>query len=402
MSDRQVTLGLFMLGFGHNMASWRDPAVEPSDLLKLDYYKRVARKAEAAKLDMVFFAEILYSYEQNGGHCGQMVYPTLDPLTLTPALAAVTEQIGLIGTYSTTYTQAAPVAERLAAIDHLSGGRIGWNIVTTGADQSAANYGGIEHPDKVTRYERAADYVRTVQEVWSKYPASPQGRPVFVQAGMSPEGTAFASRVAEAIFSLAKSREASKELRDNLHRLAGTAGRSPQSFKLLPGLAPVLGSTEKEAREQEERYFELVHPRIQMAVLNDQFGMDFSVFPLDEPMPMDAIMQSPRVLSGHRDPARLIEKIDGRLPTLREHLRRAARVRGHMSFVGTPEQLADHIQDWFEGGACDGFNIMPPLMEEGLDTFIDQVLPILRKRKLFREDYSGSTLRDHLGLAVPA
>ena len=351
----QMSIGLFLMGFGHNVGSWRAPGAQALDLLSLDYYAQVARVAERAKLDMLFFAEILYSYEQNGRHSGELAFPTLDPLVLVGALGPLTERIGLTATYSTTYTDPFSTAAKLATADRLNGGRTGWNVVTTGADQSAANFSAASHPERDARYARAADYVHNVAALWDGAAPSAQGRPVLVQAGMSPAGQDFAASVAEVMFTVAKDRDQAQAFRRQLHGLVEAHGRRADQVRVLPGIAPILGSTEVEAIAKEEAFFELLHPRIQMALIGDQYGMDFSGYDLDAPLPLDDILASPRVRSGARDPSRLIAEVEGRLPTLREYLRRSARVRAHMSFVGTPEQLADKMQDWFEAGACDGF-----------------------------------------------
>jgi alkanesulfonate monooxygenase SsuD/methylene tetrahydromethanopterin reductase-like flavin-dependent oxidoreductase (luciferase family) len=185
-----------------------------------------------------------------------------------------------------------------------------------------------------------------------------------------------------------------------LRDLVAAAGRDPGQLRIMPGIAPILGGSEQEARANEARYLELLHPRIQLAMLGDQFGIDFSGYRLDAPLPMDDIRQAPKVLDGSRDPARLLGP-DGLIPTLGDYLREQAKVRGHGSFVGTPEQLADLFDDWSRHGACDGFNLMFPVQSEGLPAFVDDVMPILRRRGLAKSEYDGATLRDHLGIRQP-
>jgi alkanesulfonate monooxygenase SsuD/methylene tetrahydromethanopterin reductase-like flavin-dependent oxidoreductase (luciferase family) len=400
MPGRSIALGLFLMGHGHNVGSWRSSPTPADDLLGLGHYRKLVAHAERGRLDMVFFAEILYSYELEGRHEGALAFPTLDPMVLIPALAAVTQSIGFVGTYSTTYTDPRATALKLATIDRLSEGRVGWNIVTTGADRAAANFSMREHPGKEERYLRATGYVDEVRRMWQAQPPMPQGEPVRVQAGMSPAGKGFAARIAEVMFTIAADKDKAVAFRHELRAMLADAGRDPEGVRIMPGIAPILGGTEAEAKANEERYLELLHPRVQMAMLGDQFGMDFSGYALDEPLPMDAIHQAPRVLSGMRDPKRLIGD-DGAVPTLGEYLRRQARVRAHNSFVGTPEQLADLLDDWSEAGACDGFNLMFPVQSEGVPAFVDEVVPILRRRGLVRQEYEDNTLRGHLGLARP-
>lgn len=395
-----MALGLFVLGFGHNIGAWRAAGTEPADILGVDFYIDLARTAERAGLDLIFFAEILYGYELDGRHTGEMLFPTLDPLVLAAALAGATERIGLVGTYSTTYTDPFATAAKLATLDHLSAGRAGWNIVTTGADQSALNFGDRAHPPREDRYAHAAEHVRHVQALWRDWPASPQGAPVRVQAGMSASGRAFAAEFAEVMFTVARTREEAAAFRTGMLDDARAAGRGDGALRVMPGLAPILGATQAEAKAKEEAFFELLHPRIQLALLGDQFGMDFSGFPLDGPMPMQAILNSPRVLSGARDPVRVLGPEAG-AGTLGDYLRRAARARAHQAFVGTPEQLADHMRFWFESGACDGFNLMPPVLAGEVALFADQVMPLLRRRGLVAEDRGPDTLRGRLGLPLP-
>ena len=396
-----MALGLFVLGFGHNVGAWRTQAADPADVLSLDYYRQLGALAERGRLDMVFFAEILYSYELMGRHQGELVFPTLDPLVLTAALASSTAHIGLAATYSTTYTDPRATAAKLASNDMLNGGRTAWNIVTTGAGQSAANFSVRSHPERHARYARASEYLATVKALWRAWSASPQGWPVFIQAGMSVDGRAFAAAEAEVLFTVARSIEEAGAFRAQMRELLPQHGRDPSTLRIMPGIAPILGATEAEARAKEEAFAALLHPRIQLALLGDQFGMDFSGFELDREMPMEAIMCSPRVASGERDPKRLIAEVDGRLPTLRQHLDRSAKVRSHHAFVGTPEQLADHMQHWFESGVCDGFNLMPPVLPGEVEVLVEELVPLLQRRGLFRTDYSGTTLREHLGLAKP-
>jgi len=400
-ASKPLALGLFLLGHGHNVGAWRSSDTPAADLLGLDYYRGLAAAAERGRLDMIFFAEILYSYELAGRHQGALAFPTLDPFVLIPALSGATERIGFVGTYSTSYTDPRATALKLATIDRLNGGRTGWNIVTTGADQSAGNFGRNDLPEREARYARATDYVAQARDLWRRWPGTPQGEPVRVQAGMSPFGKAFAASVAEVMFTVARTVDAAIAFRSELRDLVGQAGRDPDHVRVMPGIAPILGGTEAEARANEQRYAELLHPRIQLAMLGDQFGIDFSGYALDAPLPMDDIRQAPKVLSGARDPDRLIDTSAG-IPTLGDYLRSQARVRAHHSFVGTPEQLAAQMGDWHDRGACDGFNLMFPVQAEGVPAFVDHVVPLLRRQGRVRSDYEGSTLRSHLGLPAPA
>jgi FMN-dependent oxidoreductase (nitrilotriacetate monooxygenase family) len=437
---RMLHLGLWMLTTGHHIASWRHPASNPSAILNLDFYREAARIAEAGKFDMVFFEDTLAARERNGHVFGEVSIYSLDPLISIAALALVTEKIGLAASYSTTYHLPYVLAEKFAAIDHLSGGRAAWNLVTSGP-AGARNYGLGEHPNRPTRYAMAHDVVKIVKALWDSWaddafvfdqaggryydpakvrpidfegqwervrgpltmPRPPQGYPVFIQAGMSEWGMDFAASFAEVIFCAARTLEIGQSFRSQMRAKAEGFGRSPDDLKLLPGYFPVVGRTEAEAREKEEYFRQLVHPNIQMGLLSERFNLDLSQYPFDGPFPMDDIMahlEDRANIGGER--SRFLADI---LPddTIASYSRRmAARTySAHQYMAGDPEQIADHMGEWLHEGGCDGFILMPPLVPGELQVFVDEVVPVLQAKGLFRTDYSGSTLRDHFGLARP-
>jgi alkanesulfonate monooxygenase SsuD/methylene tetrahydromethanopterin reductase-like flavin-dependent oxidoreductase (luciferase family) len=397
----ELHLGLWLLTGGHHVAAWRHPQSDPSGLTEIDHYVRVAQTAERGKLDMVFFEDTLAARERNGGIFGEACFNSLDPLVQIAALAAATERIGLAASYSTTYNTPEVLAAKFATVDVLSRGRAGWNMVTSDAS-AGRNFGSGRHPEHTARYAAAHEAVQAVRSAWAEAPPSPQGQPVLIQAGMSSWGLDFAATYGEAIFAMFSDPEASREFRSGLRDRAVAKGRSPDSVKVLPGFMPVIGATEQEARRKAEFYRELIHPRILRAMLGERFNIDFTDRPLDAPFPMEEIMATiddrpnvggPRArnLAGVRDGETMAAYAE----------RMTARVSAHLTKVGSPEQIADFMQDWKESGGCDGFILQALQIPLEFELFVDEVIPVLQRRGLFRRDYAGETLRSHLGLDEP-
>lgn len=434
--SRTLTLNLFLHHVGHHEAAWRHPSTQPDALFTADYYVDLARRAEAAKLDAVFFADgpVLH------GGVEHNAVGTLEPLLTLATIAARTERIGLIATASTTYYEPYNLARLFGTLDHLSGGRAGWNVVTTSAADAAANFGLPAHPDPEVRYARAEEFLQAVTRLWDSWesdavlvdreagryadpakihPAdfvgqhlsvagalnlarSPQGRPVIVQAGASNAGRDFASRWAEAIFTAHQRLEDAQAFYAGIKSGTLRHGRDPEQVKILPGISPFIGSTEAEARALEQEFNELTVPAYGLRQLGGQAGIDLSALDLDEPVPIELFADAGDVTDNKRSRLQVVAGIVEReRPTLRGLLHRLAGARGHRVVAGTPEQIADTIEEWFTTWAADGFNVMPPALPDGLDAFTEHVVPILQERGLFRREYTGSTLRDHLGLDVP-
>ncbi|MFF8093204.1 LLM class flavin-dependent oxidoreductase [Streptomyces sp. NPDC016675] len=435
MSTRKLHLNLFVYPGGHHEAAWRHPHTDPGRLLDIRFYQDLARRAEAAAFDAVFFADGP-SLADNVRYASRF---RLEPFTWLSAIAAATERIGLIATASTTYTEPYNLARLLASLDHLSGGRAGWNIVTTGAPQAAGNFGLDEHPVHAERYDRAHEFVDVVNQLWDSWedealvvdqragvfadtdriheinhagrhlkvrgplnlPRSPQGRPVHVQAGSSEDGRAFGAAYAEAVFTAHQTLGSAQDFYADLKTRAAALGRDPDQLLVLPGISPFISSTEAKARALHREFDELTQPEYSLHLLQRLLGLELSADELDGPVPRRLI--ETRGERGNGSRFRLVlDIIDREQPTVRELLHRLAGARGHRVVAGTPEQVADRIQEWFEHGAADGFNIMPPWLTGGFDLFADQVVPLLRARGLFRTAYEGDTLRQHYGLPRPA
>jgi N-acetyl-S-(2-succino)cysteine monooxygenase len=435
MSDtRQLHLNVFLFPIGHHEAAWRLPESDPFATTDLDYYVRVAQLAEAAKLDSVFFADV----PALGFNARYRPAGFLDPLPLLAALAARTERIGLIATASTTHKPPYDLARAFATIDHLSGGRAGWNIVTSASEEAARNFGQDEVIRHAERYVRADEFLEVVTKLWDSWedgarlgdkaagvfadvdkirkishrgerfkvagplsvPRSPQGWPVLVQAGSSESGRGLAGRWAEAIFVAVRTLEEGKEFYSDVKGRAAKWGRSPGDIAILPGVVPFLGSTEAEAQAREEQFTESIIPAYGLHQLSQMFGIDLSEADLDKPLP--EVPSEDQLERSKSRPTIVANLARSENLTVRQLLAKLGGGRGHRTFTGTPEQLADDIELWFTEGGSDGFNVMPPAIPGDLETFSEHVVPILRKRGLFRTEYRSPTLRDHYGLARPA
>jgi FMN-dependent oxidoreductase (nitrilotriacetate monooxygenase family) len=425
-------LNAFLMTTGHHEASWRLPESDPRANTDIEHYKALARTAERGTFDSLFLADSPALW----GDVSHRPAGVIEPLTLLTVLSTVTEHIGLIATASTTYNSPYNLARRFASLDHVSGGRAGWNIVTTAGPAAARNFGLEDAPAHAERYERAAEFTDVALRLWDSWaedvyvgdkelgvwgdqrkirpprhegkfysvegalniPRSPQGHPLLVQAGSSEDGKDFAARHAEAVFTAQQTLAEAKAFYADLKARTIAAGRDPDHIKILPGLVPVIGSTEAEARARDAELEDLItyeHGRRQLATL---LQLPVEQLPLDERLP-DGLPPT-ELINGAQSRYELIVDLARRDKlTVRELIGRLGGGRGHHTFAGTPEQIADEIESWFTGGAADGFNIMPPVLPSGLELFVDEVVPILRARGLFRTEYvPGQTLRGRYGL----
>ncbi|MET8873910.1 LLM class flavin-dependent oxidoreductase [Nocardia sp. NPDC004604] len=433
---RQLSLNAFIYPSGHHEAAWRHPQSRPDRIYDVAYYQEIGRTAEAAKLDAVFFADgpALRTNVEHNAASG------LEPITLLTAIATATTHLGLIATASTTYYEPYNLARLFSTLDHISGGRAGWNIVTTGTDLAAANFGLDKHPDHPTRYARAREFVDAVVALWDSWeddaivldqqagvyadpdkihpidfvgeylsvrgpfnaPRTPQGHPVLVQAGASNDGRAFAGKYAEAIFTAHQRLEDAQAFYADIKAKAAEFGRDADQVKILPGISPFIGDTEAAAKRLEREFNELTVPEYGLKQLEGIAGQRLGHLPLDEPVPLELFSDAGDVTDNDRSRRQVVAGIVQReRPTVRGLLHRLAGARGHRVFAGTPEQVADTIEEWFRNGAADGFNVMPPYYPGGLEVFAETVVPILQQRGLFRTEYTGTTLRDHFGLSRP-
>ena len=432
---RQLRLGAFLMETGHHVAAWRSPDVPPHAAHDFRHYQRLAQTAERACFDALFVADSVASDSGNGTQATARAV-RFEPLTLLAALAAVTERIGLVATATTTYNEPYHVARKFASLDQISGGRAGWNLVTSDNAAEAGNFGRDQHVDHAQRYARAREFHDVVTGLWDSWDddafpndkaaaryfdpqgrhvldhrgehfsvrgplnvaRSPQGRPVVVQAGSSEPGRQLAAATADVVFTAHPAIAPARAFHADMKRRAAEAGRDPASLLIMPGLFAVVGHSESEAREKFEQLQSLVDPAAGVALVSRMIGnFDLSGYPLDEPLPPLQETQA-----GQRSRQQLLTQLasEGAL-TLRQLYLRIAGGRGHFTVVGSATQVADAMQEWFEGGAADGFNVMPPTLPGGLDDFATLVVPELQRRGLARTRYEGRTLREHLGLARP-
>ncbi len=428
-SDCRMRLGVFVQTPGHHVGGWRHPEAD-ARTPNLALMQHIAATAEAAKFDMFFLGDgFATGYGEHPSTIGKF-----EPLGLLSALAMGTSRLGLAATASTTYAEPYHVARGFASLDHLSGGRAAWNVVTTAYAKSGAVF-GRRHPPHAERYAMAEEFVEACRLLWDSWdddafiadkeagllvrpgslhvpafegkyvsiqgalnvPRPPQGHPVLIQAGSSGPGQALAARIADVVFTaqndLAEARDFYRALKAQVVAL----GRPADAILVMPGVMPVVGRTEREAQE----IFTELNRNIDIAqaftVLSERLGADMSIHPLDGPVP-----DVPETEHLKSRAALLIQMARRENLTLRQLFHRVAAARGHLLPIGTPLQVADTLERWFREGGADGFNVMPPFFPGQFDSFAQSVVPILQERGLFRADYTGTTLRDHLGLARPA
>lgn len=427
---QHLYLNAFVMGVGHHEAAWRHPRTDRHRLLDVNHFVELGRIAERGRLDSIFLADILAV----GPNIARNTPSVFEPLTLLSAVATHTRHVGLIATASTTYNSPYSLARAFNSLEHISGGRVGWNIVTSAQADEARNFGGPDTPDHSDRYARAEEFVDVVVKLWESWdsdalvldvedavfadparvhtldhegehfrvrgplnsPRSPQGRPVLVQAGSSDAGKELAARVAEVVFTAQRSIADARVFYDDLKSRAVRHGRRASDIKILPGIVPYIADTEQRARELEQEFTDLISPDYALRQLSTVFGTDLTGLTLDDHLP-DLPPESE--IEGQKSRSTLVRHLAAEEDlTVRGLLGRLGGGRGHRSIAGTPEQIADDLIAWVDAGAADGFNIMPPYLPGGLEDFVDQVVPILQRRGVFRTDYSAQTLAGNYGI----
>lgn len=413
---RQMKLGAFLWATGHHIAAWRHPKAHVTAGIDIDHYVQLARTAEAAKFDLIFCEDAAGLREANVAIASQTSRSIgFEPISLLAALAAQTSHIGLVATASTSYNEPYGLARAFSSLDQISGGRSGWNLVTSASHIEAANFGSSGLRPHSDRYERAREFATVVAGLWQgegnalnhdgrnfsvldplDLPRSPQGAPVMVQAGASDEGRDLAARTADVVFTAAQTFEEAKAFYDDLKARLVACGREPDDIKIMPGVAPVVAASEAEARAKVDELQELIPDDVGVALLSSYLSTDLSSYPVDGPLP-----ELPATEGMQSRQALVVEQSRRDNLSIRQLARHFAGARGHWRVVGTPAQIADELQARFEGGAADGFNVMPSYFPGELDAFATLVVPELQRRGLFRLDYEGCTLREHLGLKKP-
>jgi N-acetyl-S-(2-succino)cysteine monooxygenase len=432
---RQIKLGLSMRQLGYHAGGWRHPDVPSGGAMDIQYYARVAQAAERGKFDMVFLADgvaLRQRDEPPGSLCRSNQNVELEPLTMLSALAMVTSHIGLVATASTTYNEPYHIARKFASLDHISGGRAGWNIVTSWSEAEARNFNREAHLEYDVRYERAAEFVEVVKGLWNSWDVDafahdkasglfyhpdkmhllnhhgahfsvrgpltvarcPQGTPVLVQAGASEQGQEIAAASADVVFTAQLALADAVAYYASVKSRLARHGRAEDDLKIMPGLLPIVGRTEAEARAKHQQLQDLIHPLVGLAHIYGPMG-DLSEYPVDGPVPepKDPEMRSRATL--------MLDMARRENLTIRQLYLKMSTGRGHQTVIGTPAQIVDVMQQWVESRAADGFNIIPSHLPNGIDDFVELVVPELRRRGMFRHEYEGRTLRENLGVRVP-
>lgn len=437
MTSRRMHIGMSIRGLGYHPAAWRHPDVPADGTWRLDHYARSAIAAERGLCDLIFFADGIGLRERDvpRGSLERMGYEIveMEPMTLLPALAVMTRHIGLVTTASTTYNEPYNIARKFATLDLISGGRSGWNVVTSWSEAEALNFGREAQLDYDTRYARAGEFVEVVKGLWRSWPPgafvldkaqgvfhdasrmrvldhkgpffkvrgplnvapSPQGHPVMVQAGASEQGRELAAATAEIVYAIHRSKDAAREFYADIKGRMPRYGREPADLKVLPAVRPVVARTRAEAQAKLDELQALLDPLVGLNRLNNAFG-DLSGHDLDGPVPLPEIGASAikSISMG------LIAWVRAHRPTIRQLYEEVAG-KGGFCLVGTPADIVDVMQDWLEGGACDGFNITPTHLPAGCEDFVELIVPEMQRRGIYRTAYAGTTLRAHLGLRVP-
>jgi FMN-dependent oxidoreductase (nitrilotriacetate monooxygenase family) len=434
--NEQMKLGVFFYETGNHIAAWRHPKGHADAALNFAHYCDIARTAERGKLDLIFIQDELASKSTDLVGLSHTSRSLLyDPLTLLPALAAVTKHIGLVATATTTYNEPFHIARKFATLDHISAGRSGWNVVTSASANEHLNFSRDTHAAAGDRYERATEFVEVVLGLWDTWeddafpmnkdtgqffdPAklhvlnhkgnhfsvrgplsvarSPQGRPVIVLAGSSEDGKELAAKVADVVFALhptmAEGQAFYADVKNRLIRYS----RSPESIKILPGAFVISGRSEQEAKDKFEELQALVDPVVGLSTLAQVADLDLRKYPVDGPVPAELLSTEGATTRRKM----VIEVAQREKLTIRQLYMRISGARGHWLVMGTPKRIVDQLEERFVNYAADGFNILPPFFPGSLNDFVDLVVPELQRRGLFRKEYNGTTLRESLGVPKP-
>ncbi|MCZ0960651.1 LLM class flavin-dependent oxidoreductase [Paracoccus benzoatiresistens] len=433
---RKIRLGAFLPGGGQHIASWRHPDQPADGAVNFDFHVQLAREAERGLFDAYFLADGLATSTGGLSEGGPARVAGFEPVSLFAALAPLTENLGFIATASTTYEEPFNTARKFASLDLISGGRAGWNVVTTATEAAARNFNLDNQHPHAARYRRAAEHVAVVKALWDSFeddifirdkdsgtffdgaklhatrhkgehfkvegplnvPRSPQGHPVIVQAGQSEDGRGLAAATAEVIFTAHQRLDTAQDFYRDIKARAAGQGRDPSHILIMPGVSPFVGRTEDEAHEKYDRLTSLILPQDGVALLNGLTGgtLDLTGYDIDGPLPPAPPTE------GMKSRQALIRQIaDDNNFSIRQLYQWVASARGHYTIIGSATQVADMLEEWFTSEAADGFNILPPWLPTGLTDFVDLVIPELQRRGLFRTAYEGRTLRENLGLPFP-
>jgi FMN-dependent oxidoreductase (nitrilotriacetate monooxygenase family) len=434
--DTMILSAFFFNPQGDHRMSWRHPGAPGLEIYGLPYFRKLAEAAEAARFDALFIADHVAMWDTFESNVAHYANARLEPITLLSALAAVTRDLGLISTVSASYSEPYNTARAFASLDHLSMGRAAWNVVTSGMNEEAMNFGRDGNIEHGYRYERAAEFLEIAKDLWDSWedsavlldkatgffadpskvhrldhegkhfkvrgplnvPRPPQGYPVIVQAGSSLDGKNLAAQHADLHFAVVRTIEDGASYRQEMNALLASHGRAPDSLKILPGIQPIVAGSLEEAQEKREFLETLVPERFGVDLVSSWCGVDVSRLPVDGPLPD---LPDEATYDGQRSNLARMKAFKQQNMSIREVARKLSNAGAVPVMAGRAKDIADEMEAWFKGGACDGFNLMFPVLPEDWVNFAEQVGPELRRRGIAQTDYRTGTLREKLGLARP-
>ncbi|RBQ07850.1 LLM class flavin-dependent oxidoreductase [Pedobacter miscanthi] len=437
MKEQYLMLTAFFFNpQGDNRMSWRYPSAAGKEIYSLDYYKKLAQAAEGACLDAIFLADHVGIWDSYPSNITHYANSRLEPITLLSALSAVTSKIGLLSTISASFSEPYNLARALASLDHLSNGRSGWNVVTSGMKEEAMNYGRDETIEHANRYQRAEEYIRLAKSLWDSWedealvmdkasgifankdlvhhvdhngdffkvrgplnvPRPVQGHPIIIQAGGSEDGRNLAAKHADLNFALLRSIKEGILYREDFDRRLAKFGREPSSLKILPGILPIVTDSKDELAEKQALLENLVPEQVGIDLVSSWVGMDLSGYPLDGPIPE---LPEETNFNGQRTNLVKIKQYKSEGLTLKEVARIVSSAGSAPTVGGNAKEIADQLEEWFKVRAADGFALMFPTIPEDWMRFMKEVMPELQRRGLVRKEYGPGTLRDRLNLPRP-
>ncbi|MGO3092759.1 MAG: LLM class flavin-dependent oxidoreductase [Staphylococcus saprophyticus] len=428
---QHLNIGVLIYACGHHQAAWRMPHSSIERIGDITYYQSLARTAEQGLFDAIFFAD-----NQSFPASSKSDMPAFwfDPLVNLAAISQVTQHVGLVATISSTFSNPFTAARQLLSLDHMSQGRAGWNLVTSMTDMEAANHSMDHLPEHEERYKKADEFAQVMNrllESWSlddflhdkednklinpsainainhegehfnvrgplTIPSSPQGKPIAMQAGASDPGIALATKYADAVYAVAWNFNQASAFKNKLNQKLIQEGKPKDSLKVFPGLVTYVGQTYEEAYEKKQKLDESLEVDTALNQLAFFIRQNCHSWDLDEPVPPLPPVESFKGPKGRYQT--VLEIIKDKNPTLRELLGYLSAGGGHLTLIGTPKDIVDEMERWFDAGVADGFNLMPPEFPNSLEDFVDDVVPELQKRGLYRTEYEGTTFRENIGI----
>jgi alkanesulfonate monooxygenase SsuD/methylene tetrahydromethanopterin reductase-like flavin-dependent oxidoreductase (luciferase family) len=398
LEQKKMHLGAFILHIGSHIAGWRDPEAMPEQMMNFRLYEKLVKTAERGKFDMIFLPDNVGIFDKFNTNIKHTVTVRPEPLVLLSYLSSKTKHVGLAATVSTSYNEPFNIARQFSTLDIISNGRSGWNVVISGNDEEAQNFNQDSQLSHSERYEKGRVVIKETSRLWREWDSENGmlGHPVIIQSGSSDIGQTIAAQTADVMFTASQYLDEAKQFYKEIKEKVALNGRNPDSLLIMPGLCVVVEKTANEAKKKYESLQKLVHPNVAISMLSHALNFDFTCYPSDSPVPDLSNLEGIGGGSGKDRFKMLLKMAKKENLSILELASRVTGSRGHRTIYGNPIQIADEMEEWFCQKACDGFNIMPPYLPGGIENFVDYVIPELQKRGLFRSEYEGITLRDHL------